>query len=63
MTWKKWYLTGAAESEDPFICTLLCVMRKAADLSDFDRGQIAMAQRLSTSIFCMTCGLFLIYSC
>ncbi|GFW18028.1 HTH_Tnp_Tc3_2 domain-containing protein [Trichonephila clavipes] len=45
----KWYLTAAGESEESFFHLFLCVMGKA-DLSDFDRGQIVMAQRLGTSI-------------
>ena len=39
----KWYLTVAGESEESFFHLVLCVMGKAADLSDFDRGQIVMA--------------------
>ena len=44
------YLTGAEESEDLFVCLLLCVMEKTADLSDFNRGQIVMARRLGTRV-------------
>ncbi|GFU35083.1 transposable element Tcb1 transposase [Trichonephila clavipes] len=46
----KWYLTAAEEYEEPFFHLFLCVMEKAADLSDFDRWQIVMARRLGTSI-------------
>ena len=35
------------ESEEPFFCLLLCVTGMAADLSDFDRGQIVMEQPFS----------------
>ena len=41
---------GAGESEEPFVCLLLSAMRKAMDLSDFDRGKNVMARRLGTSI-------------
>ncbi|XP_042903926.1 uncharacterized protein [Parasteatoda tepidariorum] len=58
MTWKasdqverwKWYLTVAGVFEKSFFHLFLCVMGKAADLSDFDRGQIVMARILGTSI-------------
>ena len=40
----------AEESEKLLICLLLCVTGKAADLSNFDRNQILMAQRFGTSI-------------
>ncbi|GFU99535.1 HTH_Tnp_Tc3_2 domain-containing protein [Trichonephila clavipes] len=39
-----------ATPEESFFHLFLCVMGKAADLSDFDRGQIVMARRLGTSI-------------
>ncbi|GFU01360.1 uncharacterized protein TNCV_3538631 [Trichonephila clavipes] len=45
----KWYFTAAGESEESFFHLLLCVMGKVADLSDLDRGQIVMAQRLGTT--------------
>ena len=41
---------GAAEPEEPIICFIFCVIRKASDLSDCDRGHIAMAWRLGKSI-------------
>ena len=41
----------AWESEEPFVCLLLYLMEKVADLSDFDRGQIVRARKLGTSIF------------
>ncbi len=50
MTRWKWYFTATGESEESFFHLLLCVMGKAADLRDFDRGQIVMARRLGTSI-------------
>lgn len=46
----EWYLTAAGESKESFLHLLLRVMGKAADLSEFDRGQIVMARRLGTSI-------------
>ncbi|GFV53865.1 transposable element Tcb1 transposase [Trichonephila clavipes] len=46
----KWYLTAAGESGESFFYLLLCMMGKSVDLSDFDRGQIVMAQRFGTSI-------------
>ncbi|GFY05631.1 uncharacterized protein TNCV_4402981 [Trichonephila clavipes] len=38
------------ESEESFFHLFLCVMGNAADLSDFDKGQIVMARRLGTNI-------------
>ena len=40
---------GAGESEEPFICLLLCMINGAV-LRDFDRGQILMARKLGISI-------------
>ena len=46
-----WYLTGAAESEKKtHLFAYFCVMEKAVDLSDFDRRQIVMVQRLGANI-------------
>ncbi|GFT35898.1 HTH_Tnp_Tc3_2 domain-containing protein [Trichonephila clavipes] len=36
--------------EESFFHLFLCVIGKAANLSDFDRGQIVMARRLGTNI-------------
>ena len=47
MPWKvRDHLTAVKESEEPFVCLLLCVMGKAVDLSDFDSSQIVMRRRL-----------------
>ncbi|GFX64829.1 transposable element Tcb1 transposase [Trichonephila clavipes] len=43
-------VTAAGESEESLFHLFPCVMRKAADLSKFDRGHIVMARRLGTSI-------------
>ena len=58
LTWIPWKVSDqlevvliAAESEEPFICLLLYVMGKAADLGELDRGQIVRARKLGTSIF------------
>ena len=38
------------ESEEQFVCLLLCVMGKAEDLSDFDRDQTVISRKLGTGI-------------
>ncbi|GFW70271.1 hypothetical protein TNCV_3337871 [Trichonephila clavipes] len=43
---RKWYLTAAGEGKESFLHSLLQVIRKAADLKEFDR----MAQRFGTNI-------------
>ena len=45
----KLYLTGAGESEEPFVCLLICE-EKSVDVSDFHWSQIAMARRIATRI-------------
>lgn len=46
----EWYLTAARESMESFLHLLLREMGRAADLNEFVRGQIVIAQRLRTSI-------------
>ena len=38
------------DSEEPLVCLILWMIGKSVDLSDFDRGQIFMTQRLRRSI-------------
>lgn len=44
------HLTAAREDKESFLQLLLRVMEKAADLSEFDRGQIIMSRKLGTRI-------------
>ena len=58
LTWMTWKVCdqvglvfkGAGESEEPLVCLLLCMIGKVSDLSNFDKGKIAMDRGLATGI-------------
>ena len=43
------YLSAVGEGKESFLLLLLRVMGKAPDLSEFDRGQFAIARRFGPS--------------